>query len=77
MNRQMINRIMIVLIITFNIISCGQKKSQRPWDQEPTLYEIAQTVTIERQLHPADPQPAGLWGGNSPNLCTPQMKMSI
>jgi hypothetical protein len=68
---------MIVLIITFNIISCGQKKSQLPWDQEPTLYEIAQTVSIERQLHPADPQPAGLWGGISPNLCTPQMKMSL
>ncbi|MFC1761450.1 hypothetical protein ACFL6U_05155 [Planctomycetota bacterium] len=55
----------------------GQATSTHLWDRGPSLFEIARTVTIERPLHPTYPQPDGLWGGNSPNLCTPQMKMSL
>ena len=67
----------LLLLISFT--SCGTETSQRLWDREPTLFEIARTVIIERPFHLDYPQPEGIHFTKSytPNLSTPRMRMSL
>jgi hypothetical protein len=50
----------------------------RLWDLEPSLRELAQSVTISRPIPTADPQPVGTFhSGTAPNLSTRRLKVSL
>ena len=48
------------------------------WDREPSLGELARSVTNPCRVPPGDPQPVGTWqGGSAPNLSTKTLKVSL
>ena len=52
----------------------------RLWDQEPSLWEAAQSVTISQPVPPADPQPVGIrraWAGTAVDLSASRLRVSL
>ena len=70
-------------LITFTDESLGAEAGDkghqgRLWDHQPSLWKVAQGVTISQPVPPSDPQPAGTWGGGTaPNLGTQELKISL
>jgi hypothetical protein len=52
--------------------------AERLWDQEPSLWELAQQATLKQDVPRSDPQSATRWGGGTAvGMSTTKLKLSL